>query len=175
MKLEKIIYIDEVATKREMEAAKRERTTAGKHVIPVPSFEVKPSFSGFILDPLQVFNTSHFKNNKVEEKSIVRPTFSYFGNFTISDKVFRQIIEYKAKENKNITELLAVRLSKSSAGPSFRVEVEVKYGINIFKELEKFKQVCTDEIEELTTMNVRNFEVTAKRLKLPNNQSMFIE
>ena len=100
-------------TKKEMEAAKRERTTGGKHVIPVPSFEVKPSFSGFILDPLQVFNTSHFKNNKVEEKSIVRPTFSYFGNFTISDKVFRQIIEYKAKQHKNITELLSVKLSKS--------------------------------------------------------------
>ena len=173
--IEKIIYIDEVATKKEMEAAKRERTTGGKHVIPVPSFEVKPSFSGFILDPLQVFNTSHFKNNKVEEKSIVRPTFSYFGNFTISDKVFRQIIEYRVKDHKNITELLAVRLSKSSAGPSFRVDVEIKYGVNIFKELESFKKDCTDEIEELTTMNVRNFEITAKRIKLPNNMSMDLE
>ena len=52
---EKTVYIHEVATDTEMETAKRIRTTEGKHVIPVPTFEIKRDFSGYILDPLQIF------------------------------------------------------------------------------------------------------------------------
>ena len=52
---EKTIYINQVATETEMETAKRMRVTEGKHVIPVPTFEIKRDFSGYILDPLQIF------------------------------------------------------------------------------------------------------------------------
>ena len=48
-KPEKTIYINQVATDTEMETARRIRTTEGKHVIPVPTFEIKRDFSGFIL------------------------------------------------------------------------------------------------------------------------------
>lgn len=57
-KPEKTIYINQVATETEMETAKRIRTTEGKHVIPVPTFEIKRDFSGYILDPLQIFKFS---------------------------------------------------------------------------------------------------------------------
>ena len=102
-KPEKTIYINEVATETEMETAKRIRTTEGKHVIPVPTFEIKRDFAGYILDPLQIFK--YRKNDKpyISEKSIIRPTFSYLGKFTISDTVFRQIVEYLAKENRRNT------------------------------------------------------------------------
>ena len=52
----KTIYINEVATETEMQTAKTIRKTEGKHVIPVPTFEIKKDFSGYILDPLQIFN-----------------------------------------------------------------------------------------------------------------------
>ena len=42
-KISEIIYIDDVATEKEMETARRIRVTEGKHVIPVPTFEIKPS------------------------------------------------------------------------------------------------------------------------------------
>ena len=51
-KPEKTIYINEVATETEMETAKRIRTTEGKHVIPVPTFEIKRDFAGYILDSI---------------------------------------------------------------------------------------------------------------------------
>ena len=91
------IYITDVATKQEMETARRIRVTEGKHVIPVPTFQIKKDFSGYLLDPLQIFK-SKGKGQKpyISEKSIIRPTFSYLGKFTISDLVFRQILEYIA-------------------------------------------------------------------------------
>lgn len=94
-----------------METAKRIRTTQGKHVIPVPTFEIKRDFSGYILDPLQIFKFKGRGNEPyIAEKSIIRPTFSYLGNFTISDNVFRQIAEYVAKKQKEFTEYQELEL-----------------------------------------------------------------
>ena len=110
-KIEKIIYIDEVATKDEMETARNIRVTQGKHVIPVPTFEIKKDFSGYILDPLQIFKTKGSGNVPyISEKSIIRPTFSYLGNFTISDTVFRQIVEYQAKKEDGIAKVIRTRV-----------------------------------------------------------------
>ena len=93
------IYINEVATQEEMDTARKMRVTEGKHVIPVPTFEIKKDFSGFLLDPLQIFK-SKGKDEKpyIAEKSIIRPTFSYLGKFTISDSVFKDIIVTVAKK-----------------------------------------------------------------------------
>jgi hypothetical protein len=41
---EKIIHIEDIATKEEIEAAMRSRYTEGKHVIPVPTIEVTRTY-----------------------------------------------------------------------------------------------------------------------------------
>ena len=50
-----ITYIEDVATENEMETALKIRKTEGKHVIPVPTVEVKSQFSGYFLNPLKIF------------------------------------------------------------------------------------------------------------------------
>ena len=168
-KIEKTIYITDVATEEEINNARRVRTTEGKHVIPVPTFEIKKDFSGFLLDPLQIFKSKGSGEKPyISEKSIIRPTFSYMGNYTISDTVFRQIIEYIASKTDSITEIIRVRVNKTENGPSIYVEAEVKYGFNLMNELKKFKEKCIREIERQTTMNVVQMKVIAKKLTLPN-------
>ncbi len=167
-KIKKTIYITEVATEEEIDSAKRMRITEGKHVIPVPTFEIKKDFSGFLLDPLQIFKTNGYGNKPyIAEKSIIRPTFNYIGNFTISDTVFRQIIEYLAEKNTAITEILRVRVNNSEEGPTIYIEAEVNYGINILSELGEFKDKCIKEIERLTAMNVKSMKIIAKKINLP--------
>ena len=167
--IEKTIYITDVATEEEINNAKRVRTTEGKHVIPVPTFEIKKDFSGFLLDPLQIFKSKGSGEKPyISEKSIIRPTFSYMGNYTISDTVFRQIIEYIASKTDSITEIIRVRVNKTEDGPSIYVEAEVKYGFNLMTELKKFKEKCIREIERQTTMNVVEMKIIAKKLTLPD-------
>jgi hypothetical protein len=55
--ISEIIYITDVATEQEMQTARKMRVTEGKHVIPVPTFEIKKDFSGYLLDPLQIFKS----------------------------------------------------------------------------------------------------------------------
>ena len=169
-KPEKIIYINDVATEDEMEKARRMRTTQGKHVIPVPTFEIKKDFSGYLLDPLQIFKTNG-KGNKpyIAEKSIIRPTFSYLGNFTISDNVFKQIIEYLVIKNEAIYRISRIRVNNHEEGPEIYMEVILNYGFNIVDELQKLKLKIIKEIERLTSMNVQNIEVLAKGLNVDSN------
>ena len=166
--IQKTIYITDVATEEEIENAKRIRTTEGKHVIPVPTFELKKDFSGYLLDPLQIFKSQGLNGNPyISEKSIIRPTFNYIGNFTISDNVFKQIIEVQARDIKSISKIIRIRINKSEEGPNVYIEVEIIYGFNIIAELKKFKEKCIKDIERQTRMNVTEFKVVAKKISLP--------
>ena len=128
----KTIYITDVATEQEMEEAKRMRTTEGKHVIPVPTFEIKKDFSGYLLDPLQIFK-SKGKNQKpyISEKSIIRPTFSYLGNYTISDGVLKDIIIHIAGKTEAIYKIYRTRIEKTQTGVNIYIEIILVYGNNI--------------------------------------------
>ena len=161
--IEKTIYITDVATEQEMEEAKRMRTTEGKHVIPVPTFEIKKDFSGYILDPLQIFK-SKGKNEKpyISEKSIIRPTFSYLGNYTISDGALKDIIEHLASKVEAIHKIYRTRIEKTDTGIKIYIEIVLVYGFNIISSLQNFKKKCIKEIENLTAMNVDKVQILAK-------------
>ena len=161
--LEKTIYITDVATEQEMEEAKRMRITEGKHVIPVPTFEIKKDFSGYILDPLQIFK-SKGKNEKpyISEKSIIRLTFSYLGNYTISDTALKDIIEHLAVKVDAIHKIYRTRIEKTPTGINIYIEIMLVYGFNVITSLQNFKKKCIKEIENLTAMNVDKVQILAK-------------
>lgn len=163
-----ITYINEVATEEEMQTARNIRVTEGKHVIPVPTFELKKDFSGYLLDPLQIFK-SKGKGQKpyISEKTIIRPTFSYLGKFTISDTVFRQIMEYLADKMPEIYKVIRTRVTSTEAGPTIYMEISVMYGCNIQETLKEFKTKARKEIEKLTAMNVIALDVVAKGIYVP--------
>ncbi len=164
-KITEIVYINQVATDQEMEMARKMRVTEGKHVIPVPTFEIKKDFSGYLLDPLQIFKLKG-KGEKpyISEKSIIRPTFSYMGNFTISDSVFRQIAEYLATKTPEIHKVLRTRVEKYEYGMFIEMEVTVVYGFNVIGSLKEFKRKAIREIENLTSMNIVKMDVIAKNI-----------
>ena len=171
-KPEKTIYINDVATEEEMEKARRIRVTEGKHVIPVPTFEIKKDFSGYLLDPLQIFKSKgKGKAPYISEKSIIRPTFSYLGKFTISDLVFRQIIEYLATQTPAIYKILKTRVENYGEGVKIYMEVTIMYGYNVVEGIKDFKEKARKEIEKLTAMNVVELDVVAKNIYVPEKEN----
>ena len=165
--LRKTIYINDVATEEEMEKARNIRVTQGKHVIPVPTFEIKKDFSGYILDPLQIFRSRSANGGPyISEKSIIRPTFSYLGNFTISDSVFRQIAERVAKKEEGIYSISRIRVENYGEGISIYMEAVINYGDNIINILNDFKNKLKKEIEKQTAMNVLKVDLVAKGIHM---------
>ena len=166
-KIDKTIYINEVATEDEMEKARNMRVTQGKHVIPVPTFEIKKDFSGYILDPLQIFRSKGKGGNPyISEKSIIRPTFSYLGNFTISDSVFRQIAEQIANNMPSVYEVTRTRVENYGDGISIYMEAIINYGNNIIDVMQELKNKTKKEIEKQTAMNVLKVDLVAKGIHM---------
>lgn len=167
------VYIQDVATEDEMQTARRIRVTEGKHVIPVPTFAIKKDFSGFLLDPLQIFKSKgKGKEPYISEKSIIRPTFSYIGNFQISDNVFKQIIEYIADRMESIYKINRIIIKKNTeynGGIYIYVETIAEFGYNILETMTKFKSRIKREIENLTAMNVLEMDIIVKSVHYEKN------
>lgn len=160
------IYITDVATEEEMATARNIRVTQGKHVIPVPTFAIKKDFSGYLLDPLQIFkSTGKGKEPYISEKSIIRPTFSYLGNFKISDTVFKQIVDYVAEKTEGINKIYRTIIKKHEGfddGIYIYLEVIIEFGYNIKDTMQILKRNIIKEIEKLTAMNVLSMEIVVK-------------
>ena len=173
-KIEKTIYIQDVSTKEEMEEAVRIRRTEGKHIVPVPTFEIKKDFSGILLDPFQILKRGRKKNkkNKKEnagvERSVIRPAFSYFGKYTIKDKVFKDIIRLVCDRIKGITEISTIRIdtAQNSNDIEISMNMEIAYGYNISEMAEEMKIQSKKELEYMTSVNISMVNVKIVKIEV---------
>ena len=173
-KIEKTIYIQDVSTKEEMEEAVRIRRTEGKHIVPVPTFEIKKDFSGILLDPFRILSRGRKKNkkNKKEnagvERSVIRPAFSYFGKYTIKDKVFKDIIRLVCDRIKGITEISTIRIDKAQNSNDIEISMnmEIAYGYNISEMAEEMKIQSKKELEYMTSVNISMVNVKIVKIEV---------
>ena len=87
------IRIEDVSCPSEIAKARAIRIKEGKHIIPVPTMELKPHFQGYLLDPIRsFFYGRNGKKISPFERSVVRPVFSYYGKLTFSNDVLEALV-----------------------------------------------------------------------------------
>ena len=161
--IEQKIYIEQVSSAEQIEEAKKIRKEQGKHVVPVPTFEIKEQFSGYFVDPLKMFE----KKDKVySEKSVIRPTFSYLGNFTISDKVLKEIILHEGKVMDGITRISKVDIDKYADGVNINLDIYIKFGHNIPSATTKLQTTIASRIDYITGINILSINVYVKGIDM---------
>ncbi len=166
-KPEEKVYIHEVASDYEIKQALLTRKEQGKHVIPVPTFEIKKDFSGYFLDPLQIFKRKGKGSYQlIGEKSVVRPTFSYLGRYTISDYTIYQIVEYVVTNMEGVSRISRFRAENRPDGIYIEMDLVLVYGFVIKPLLRKIQERVRDEVERLTTLNISSINLVAKSLVL---------
>lgn len=165
--IEKIIRIEDVATPEEMKTAKDMRLNQGKHVIPVPTFEIKHDFSGYFLHPLRLLRKGFDKDSADDEtdKSIVRPTFSYMGDYIISDNVLIAIAKHEAEKIPGV-KITDVNIRKTNHGLHLDVTTVLDYGINIYSVSRAIQHRIKNCIERYTSLNARRVHILVKGLNL---------
>ncbi len=159
------VYITDVASEYEIKQALSTRREQGKHVIPVPTFEIKKDFSGYFLDPLQIFRRKGKGSYQlVGEKSVVRPTFSYMGNYTISDYTIYQIVEYVTSNIEGVSKISRFRAENRPDGIYIEMDLVLIYGYMIKKLLREVQEQVSEQIKHLTALNIKRMNVVAKSL-----------
>lgn len=162
--IEKYINIEDVSTPEEMQIAQEMRLKHGKHVIPVPTFEVKKQFSGYFIDPMVQFFRR--KNDTIaEEKTVMRPTYSYLGDYKISPKAIYDLSTYEASRFIKMYKILKFKSSTTGSNRLvLDIELSLRYPCNVADEARKIASSIKISIEEHTSMNVKAVNIYVKTL-----------
>ncbi|MEG2348791.1 MAG: Asp23/Gls24 family envelope stress response protein [Clostridia bacterium] len=160
------IYIEDVASKEEMAEARKSRIEEGKHVVPVPTLEIKNQFSGYFLDPLKKMGLLKQGDSGIEvlEKTIIRPTYSYLGNYLISDNVINSIVSYTVAKIDGISKVIKVSTLKYIDGMKLDVDIEVEYGVNIPSLSSKIKNTIIYAVDNATGINIFGININVKSI-----------
>ncbi len=165
----KTVYISQIATKAEIKKARYSRLHDGKHIVPVPSVELKPHFTGYFADlPYNIFS-KHRRQEKNADRSIVRPAFSFYGKLLIADSAIEDIINIIANKMdgvERITDLRVRRRSDNSKGIVIYVEVVLYYGEKLFVVTRQLQAKIKKKVEYMTAMQVKNVNVSIRSLAL---------
>lgn len=161
---EQVIRIEDIASPAQIRLARRKRLE-GKHVIPAPTFEVKKTFSGYMVDPLRFFLKRDQDLEEVSlEKSVVRPTFSSLGRFFIADTVIAAIATRAAEMVEGIGRVGKVVVESRREGVTVEMEIVLRYGTPVWEALNHAQRAVAHQIQHMTALNVLEINLDARRL-----------
>lgn len=165
-----LIRIEDISTEEEMRQARRTRMTEGKHTIPVPSMEIKHEFSGYFADPISRLRRRLDRDRGVQpvvpdsERTVVRPTFSGLGSYSISDEALRMMIEIILRRIRGVAGLVYFSADNEIAGVVIGLDLALFYGFNAQQVLMEVQERISSQIEEYTSINVMAVNVKARRV-----------
>ena len=163
-KIGKRIYIDDITTEAQRAIARKQRDEMGQHVIPVPTFQLKRQFSGYFMLPMRMLLKEWGSWRDISEKSVVRPTYSYLGEYKISEKVMSDIIECVRISSGTVVEIDKVAVAPLQEGIDIYVIASFRYGVNLPEAVKGFQRDIVKEIEEMTSFNVNRLDLEVKDL-----------
>ncbi len=160
-----MIHIEDIVSEDAITTALRQRKEQGKHVIPVPTFEIKPQFSGYFMMPLRILWGKNDRQGAIQEKSVVRPTYSYLGEFTISDKTVTELILYICSSSKYVAEVLKCSFKNRQDGVAIYIAAIFQYGSGLHRKAEELQQLVAEEVEKMTAFNILSVNVEIRGLR----------
>lgn len=162
---ERIIYIEEITTEEERETARKQRHELGKHIIPVPTFQLKREFSGYFLDPLRIIRGWRGGKASVSEKTVVRPTYSYLGDYSISDKVIGDVVYYLGEKTAGVDTVTKVSVENNADGLRINVSLVCKFGYRIVDVARELQKEIAKSVGTMTAFHIRSVDIEIKGLR----------
>lgn len=169
------IFIQDIVTPEQIELAQSMRRE-GKHVIPLPSIEVKKDLPNYWIDSIWSFMTKKNKdkskgkekdkeqeNDKSrmssEDKCIVRPRFSQLGRLTISENAIEQLVRYNLTRQEGFDGNAKIHVDMNDFGVSIYCEMKIKFGIPMQQAIERFQINTIRDLDEMTNLSVGRIDV----------------
>jgi adenylate kinase family enzyme len=164
----KVIKIEEIATKAEIEKAVQSRKVEGKHVIPVPALEIKRNYPSIFYDSVRVFLRRSFGVGatfpKLYEKSVVRPEYGKRGRVAISEAALSQMVVHCVNEFDPNVRIMRLAIRNDTQGYRITVMLEVPYGTRLASKLYALQEYIVDSIEKFTGILVAEVNIVIDRL-----------
>ena len=165
----KIIRIEDIASQEEIDKAIRTRRIEGKHVIPVPSIEIKRNYPNIFYDAIRIFkkrlvpSKTHNESLRSEEisgvasvigpvptlleKSLVRPEYSKHGRVIISERALSEYVTHCTYEYNQNIKIKKILVKDAEMGYRLVITIDVPYGEELSGNVLELQQYLIDDIE----------------------------
>ncbi|MCL2759255.1 MAG: hypothetical protein FWD22_03500 [Treponema sp.] len=173
----KIVKIQDIATQEEIDKAIRTRRIEGKHVIPVPSIEVKRSYPNIFYDAIRIFKrrmTPEGNPRKLpagigpvptlHEKSVVRPEYSKHGRVIISEAALSQMVIHCVDEYNQNIKIKKILVKDAEMGYRLVITIDVPYGIQLGGNIHEMQQYIIDNIERYTGILIEEVNIIIDKI-----------
>ena len=169
----KIIKIDDIASQEEIDKAIRTRRIEGKHVIPVPSIEIKRNYPNIFYDAIKIFKRRITPAgigpvSTLHEKSVVRPEYSKRGKVIISENALSQLVIHCVDEYNKEIKIKKILVKDDKMGYRLVITIDVPYGIQLGGNIHELQNYIIDNIEHYTGILIEEVNIIID--KISNSQ-----
>jgi len=169
----KIVKIEDIASQEEIDKAIRTRRIEGKHVIPVPSLEVKRSYPNIFFDAIRILKRRKISSTQSEhdkvpagiglvpvlhEKSLVRPVYSKHGRVIISEIALIHLVTHCVDEYNKEIKIKKLHVKNAEMGYRLIITIDVPYGIQLGG-MHEMQQYIIDTIERYTGILIEEVNI----------------
>jgi adenylate kinase family enzyme len=165
----KIIKIEDIASQADIEKAIRMRRVEGKHVIPVPSLEIKKNYPHIFYDAIQIFKR-HKRTGQlgplpiVHEKSVVRPEYSKRSKIAISEQALSLMVKQCVDEYDSSVKIKRLFIKDDDMGYRIIITVDVPFGTSLGGTLYEIQQYIIDNIERYTGILIETVNIIIDKI-----------
>ena len=165
----KIIKIEDIATKEEIEKAQRNRLIEGKHVIPVPALEIKHNYPKIFYDRVRIALKGGKKKTagetgKVYEKTVVRPEFSKKGRLEISEAAITQMVMHCVAEFDNQIRVKKLKIKTDARGYRLILTIDVPFGTQLTGKIHNLQKYIIDNVEKYTGILIEEVNIIIDKI-----------
>ena len=165
----RFIKIEDIASREEIEKAIQTRRIEGKHVIPVPSIEVKRSYPNIFYTAVRIFRRKKGPAGigapeSVHEKSVVRPEFSKRGKIIISEAALSQMVIHCVDEYNQNVRIKKILVRDCDMGYRLVITIDVPYGTQLGGNIHGLQQYIIENIERYTGILIEEVNIIIDKI-----------
>ena len=165
----KLIKIEDISTQDEIDRAIRTRRIEGKHVIPVPSIEVKRNYPNIFYDAIRIFKRKKGPRGlgaplSVHEKSVVRPEYSKRGKVIISEAALSQMVIHCVDEYSKDIKIKKITVKDDDMGYRLVITIDVHYGLQLGGNIHELQRYIIDNIERYTGILIEEVNIIIDKI-----------
>ena len=166
---DKIIKIEDIASQADIENAIRTRRIEGKHVIPVPSVEVKRSYPHIFYDAIRIFKRNQVSvaigpTPTVHEKSVVRPEYSRRNKVSISEAALSQMVLQCVDEFDKQIRIKKIGIKDDDMGYRLVLTIDVAYGTRLGDNMHELRHYIIGDIERYTGILIEEVNIIIDKI-----------
>ena len=165
------IYIEDITSEEQRQEADYWRNVQGEHVIPAPMGQLRRDFAGYFMNPVRKIRNMAFGNtvpsnqadeSNASEHTVVRPQYSYFGTFSITERALRDAVNIIASRYADDIQILVIMNNGKQTNMEIILDVRIVMRSGIIDTISMMQADIRQAIEAMTSFSVSCVNVRIK-------------